>query len=47
MVYFLSITEDNKGELWMVTYGSGIWRYDGKTTTHYPIKDGEKVITLF
>ena len=47
MVYFISITEDNKRDLWMATYGSGVWRYDGKTTTHYPIKDGAKVITLF
>jgi ligand-binding sensor domain-containing protein len=47
MVYFISITEDNKRDLWMTTYGSGVWRYDGKTTTNYPIKDGAKVITLF
>lgn len=47
MVYFMSILEDNKRDLWMATYGSGVWRYDGKTTTHYPIQDGAKVITLF
>jgi ligand-binding sensor domain-containing protein len=46
-VYFMSIIEDEKGVLWMASYGSGVWRYDGKTTTHYPIKDGAKVITLF
>ena len=46
-VYFMSIIEDEKGVLWMASYGSGVWRYDGKTTTQYPIKDGGKVITLF
>ena len=46
-VYFMSVVEDEKGALWMASYGFGVRRYDGKTTTHYPIKDGDKVITLF
>lgn len=46
-VYFMSILEDAQGALWMASYGSGVWRYDGKTTTHYPIKEGNKVTTLF
>jgi ligand-binding sensor domain-containing protein len=46
-VYFMSIIEDEKGALWMASYGSGVRRYDGNTTTHYPIKDGGKVVTLF
>ena len=28
-IYFMSIVEDEKGVLWMATYGSGVWRYDG------------------
>lgn len=46
-IYFMSITEDNKGDLWMATYNQGVWRYDGKKATHYPVKDGAKDITLF
>lgn len=31
----------------MATYGTGAWRHDGKDATRYPVKDGEKEITLF
>jgi len=47
MIYFMSVIEDNKGDLWMVTYEQGVWRYDGKSITHYSVKDGSKDITLF
>jgi len=47
MIYFMSVIEDNKGDLWMVTYSQGVWRYDGKTITHYSVKDGSKEISLF
>jgi hypothetical protein len=46
-LYFMSITEDEAGDLWMATYGEGVWRYDGKTVTHFPVKDGDQDITLF
>lgn len=46
-IYFMSITEDNKGDIWKATYNQGVWRYDGKNATHYPVKDGAKNITLF
>ncbi len=46
-IYFMSIIEDEKGVLWMATYGSGVWRYDGDKATRYPVKDGAKEITLF
>lgn len=36
-VYFMSSVEDNNGDLWMATYDSGVWRYDGKNVVHYPI----------
>ena len=25
-IYFMSITEDSKGDLWMATYNQGVWR---------------------
>ena len=43
----MSSTVDSTGALWMATYGEGVWRYDGKNITHYPVKDGDKDITLF
>ena len=43
----MSSTVDRTGALWMATYGTGVWRYDGKSITHYPVKDGDKAITLF
>ncbi len=45
--FFLSITEDNEGNLWMVTYDNGVWKYNGKELVHYPIKDGETDVLLF
>lgn len=43
----MSSTVDSTGALWMATYGGGVWRYDGKSITHFPVKDGYKAITLF
>lgn len=45
--YFLSVTEDNNGHLWMVTYDEGVWENDGDQLTNYPIKDGDKEVLLF
>ena len=46
-VYFMSAVEDEKGVLWMATYHTGVWRYDGDKVTRYPVKDGAKEISLF
>lgn len=45
--FFLSITEDNKGNLWMATYEDGVYKYNGKELIHYSIKDGETDVLLF
>lgn len=45
--YFMSIVEDNEGDLWMVTYSDGVWRNDGQQLIHYPIKNGETDALLF
>ena len=45
--FFLSVTEDNKGNLWMATYEDGVYKYNGKELIHYPIKDGETDVLLF
>jgi ligand-binding sensor domain-containing protein len=43
----MSSTVDSEGVLWIATYGEGVWRHDGKSTTHYPVTSGDKAITLF
>ena len=45
--YFMSIVEDNNGDLWMASYKKGVWRNNGKELIHYPIKDGETDVLLF
>lgn len=45
--YFQSITEDENRDLWMATYGGGVWRYDGKTLTHFSVKKGATEVTIF
>jgi len=37
--YFMSITADARGYLWMATYAGGVFEYDGAKLTHYPLKD--------
>jgi ligand-binding sensor domain-containing protein len=46
-IEYLSATVDNNGDLWMVTFRDGVWRYDGKNVTHYDIKDGDKNVLQF
>jgi ligand-binding sensor domain-containing protein len=46
-IYFMSIVEDSRGDLWMATYSQGVWRYDGKTVRHYELKDEAKNITVY
>ncbi|MCB0707655.1 MAG: hypothetical protein KDC34_20205 [Saprospiraceae bacterium] len=45
--YFMSIVEDDAGDLWMATYEEGVWRNTGKELIHYPVKDGETDVLLF
>jgi ligand-binding sensor domain-containing protein len=45
--YFMSAIKDKNGDLWMSTYGAGVWRYDGKNMTHYPVMAGNTPITVF
>ncbi|MFN8346323.1 MAG: two-component regulator propeller domain-containing protein [Spirosomataceae bacterium] len=47
LIYYLSIAEDSNRNLWMVTYTSGVWQYDGQKITHHSVKDGTKDSTLF
>lgn len=45
--YFMSAIRDNQTrDLWMLTYGEGIWRYDGEKVINYMVRDGEKELYL-
>lgn len=44
---YLSITKDKNKNLWIATYKSGVWFYDGKKTSQYIVKDGAQEIALF
>lgn len=45
--YFMSSVKDQNGDLWLATFSAGVWKYDGTSMTHYPVKDGEEDATLF
>lgn len=43
----MSGIQDTAGDLWIATYGEGVWRYDGTNLTQYPVLDGGKPIHLY
>ncbi len=46
--YFMSaVVDDKNGDLWILTYEEGVWRYDGEKFSNYLIKDGEKTVLLY
>ncbi len=46
-MYFMSIVKGSDDSLWMATYGNGVLRYDGTETTHFPVRDGDRDVTIF
>ena len=46
-IYFMSAIKDEEGNIWMASYNQGVWKYDGNKSTHYPVRDNGKDITLF
>lgn len=44
--YFNSGLIDKNQDLWMTTYGGGVWKYDGKNLFNYPIKEGNVEVLL-
>ncbi|MGB1218294.1 MAG: ligand-binding sensor domain-containing protein [Flavobacteriales bacterium] len=45
--YFNAGLSDTKGNLWMTTYGGGVWKYDGKTLSNFEIKNGNEEVLLY
>lgn len=46
ILYFNSGLTDNNGNLWMTTYGGGVWNYDGKSLSNYEINNGKEDVLL-
>lgn len=49
-VYFQQAVKDDQGSLWLATYTEGIWRYDGKNVTRYPVMEGgtaARVVSIY
>lgn len=46
ILYFNSGIADEKGDLWMTTYGGGVWKYDGKNLSHFRVHNGEEEALL-
>ena len=45
--YFNSGVSDNNGDLWMITYTGGVWKYDGKKLVNFSIMDdGTEVLLI-
>lgn len=44
---YLSSLIDKQNNLWFVTYLDGVWKYDGKNITHYPVDKDSEQIALF
>lgn len=45
--FIMSMAKDNAGDLWMATYGAGVWRYDGRDLKQYPVLVDGNPITVF
>ncbi len=45
--YFMGVTEDNEGNLWMVTYDDGVSRYNGEKLSYLPLENNGEDIFLF
>ena len=44
--YFNSGLTDNNGNLWMTTYGGGVWKYDGEKLLNFEINNGIEDVLL-
>ena len=43
---YLSAVKDDQGKIWMVTYNTGVWCYDGQKIIHYEVKENDKAVIL-
>ncbi|MFK7808457.1 MAG: hypothetical protein AB8F74_11700 [Saprospiraceae bacterium] len=46
-LYFMSILEDDAGDLWGLTYGEGLWKKEGEELVQYRIEENGQTVFLF
>lgn len=46
ILYFNSGLSDVEGNLWMTTYGGGVWKYDGEKLTNQEVHNGIETVLL-
>lgn len=46
-VSYMAAAQDSSGNLWVATYSSGIWRYDGEEAIHYRLDFNERKLTFY
>ncbi|MEO0777708.1 MAG: two-component regulator propeller domain-containing protein [Bacteroidota bacterium] len=46
LLYFNAGLADQNGDLWMVSYGGGVWKYDGATLSNFEISNAEAAVLL-
>jgi ligand-binding sensor domain-containing protein len=46
ILYFNSGLADENGNLWMTTYGGGVWKYDGNNLSNIEINNGKEDVLL-
>jgi len=46
LLYFNSGLVDYNGDLWMTTYGGGVWKYDGEKLSNFEINNGVEDVLL-
>lgn len=44
---YLSITKTKNGDLWIASYMDGVYKFDGKKFTHFPVTNEGKTISTF
>ena len=45
-IYYSHILDDDKGNIWLTTWDEGVYKYDGKTITNYPVKKGTEIVNV-
>lgn len=44
--YYMAITEDDSGSLWMACGNNEVWKFDGDQITRFPLVDGAYAISI-
>ena len=45
--HIMSAVKDKNDALWMATLDGSVWRYDGESFAHFPVRSGEAIVRLY